>query len=295
MQSLWMLFASLLFAVMGVSVKLASDFYSTSEIVMYRGLFGVVLLFLMAKSNRTDLATRMPLRHFGRGLIGVIALWMWFYTISELPLAMATTLNYMSPIWIAAILATAAWWQGHKRISNGLLGAVGFSFIGVLLLLHPSMQARQLPAGLIALASGMLAALAYLQVRSMGIMGEPETRVVFYFSVTGAIAGCIANIANNQWHAHTTHGVVLLLSIGLTGCIAQLAMTRAYRLGNPLVTANLQYSGIVFSSVMGMLIWHDKITSMSWVGIGVIASSGVMATYFHSRNPETVAANAAKK
>jgi len=288
MQSLWMLVASLLFAVMGVSVKLASDLYSTSEIVMYRGLFGIILLFIVARASQTSLATTMPLRHIGRGLIGVFALWLWFYTIGELPLAMATTLNYMSPIWIAAILSCAAWWRGHKRISSGLLAAVILSFLGVLMLLQPSMQARQLPAGLIALGSGMLAALAYLQVRSMGIMGEPETRVVFYFSLTGAIVGCIVSGANHHWHAHTFHGIILLLLIGLTGSTAQLAMTRAYRLGNPLVTANLQYSGIVFSSILGMLVWQDKLTSISWFGIAVITLSGVMATYFHSRSQHSL-------
>jgi S-adenosylmethionine uptake transporter len=65
-------------------------------------------------------------------------------------------------------------------------------------------------------------------------------------------------------------------------------MTRAYRLGNPLVTANLQYSGIVFSSILGMLVWQDKLTSISWFGIAVITLSGVMATYFHSRSQHSL-------
>src|ERR1700722_8684342 len=119
MQSLWMLLASLLFALMGVCVKLASSVYTTSEIVMYRGLFGVVFLFVLARVNGTSLKTAMPLRHFGRGMVGVLALWTWFYTIGKLPLAMANTLAYMSPIWIAAILYVSNWWRGRASFAPG--------------------------------------------------------------------------------------------------------------------------------------------------------------------------------
>ncbi|PRC91549.1 DMT family transporter [Solimicrobium silvestre] len=283
MQSLWILVSSLLFALMGVCVKLASAFYTTSEIVMYRGIFGVFFLFLISRINHTSLKTRMPLRHFGRGLVGVIALWLWFYTIGKLPLAMANTLNYMSPIWIAAMLFAYNWWRGKSGFSWGLPSAIMLSFVGVILLLQPSMQPEQLPIAFISLGSGMLAALAYLQVRAMGLLGEPETRVVFYFSLTSAAAGAFAGLIDHDWHSHQLIGIVLLLLVGLLASTAQLAMTRAYRLGNPLLTANLSYSGIIFSSVLGVLIWHDKLSVLSWFGIAVIVVSGILATYIHTK------------
>ena len=282
MQSLWMLLASLLFSCMGVCVKLASATYTTSEIVMYRGLFGVVFLFIISRVNHTSLSTRMPLRHFGRGLIGVIALWLWFYTIGQLPLAMANTLNYMSPIWIAAILFAVNWWQGKTRFALSLPGAILLSFVGVVMLLQPSMQAQQLPMALVALGSGVLSALAYLQVRAMGLLGEPETRVVFYFSLTSALAGGAAAAFDGDWHLHPDpKGIILLLLMGFFASTAQLAMTRAYRLGHPLLTANLSYCGIIFSSIFGAVIWHDKLSALSWLGIAVIIISGILATYLH--------------
>ena len=283
MQSLWMLLASLLFALMGVCVKLASAYYTTSEIVMYRGFFGVVFLFVLARSNRVSLKTTMPLRHFGRGMIGVIALWLWFYTIGKLPLAMANTLNYMSPIWIAAILYATSWWRGRARLAMGLPGAIMLSFIGVVLLLQPSLEAQQIPTALVALFSGFLAALAYLQVRAMGLLGEPETRGVFYFSLTSALFGAGAGSIDGDWHAIHAPGGWLLLLVGLFACTAQLAMTRAYRLGNPLLVANLSYSGIIFSSLSGVLVWHDQLSPLSWIGIGVIVVSGVLATYLNTQ------------
>ena len=283
MQSLWMLLASLLFALMGVCVKLASAVYTTSEIVMYRGLFGVVFLFVISRINNVSLKTAMPMRHLSRGLVGVTALWLWFYTIGKLPLAMANTLNYMSPIWIAAILFGLNWWHGKSRFDWKLPSAILLSFVGVVLLLQPAMHEEQWPIALIALGSGMLAALAYLQVRKMGLLGEPETRVVFYFSLTGALSGAAAGAVDHDWHPLFGHGVGLLLLVGLFASTAQLAMTRAYRLGNPLLTANLSYSGIVFSSLLGVIVWQDKLSWLSWMGISVILISGLLATFLHTQ------------
>jgi S-adenosylmethionine uptake transporter len=294
MQSLWMLFASFVFAIMGVCVKLASAFYSTSEIVMYRGLVGVIVIYGLIKLRGGSLKTRLPWQHVGRGAVGVTALWLWFYAIGTLPLAMAMTLNYTAPIWMAAFLFASGWWLGKSRFEWGLLTAILFSFLGVTLLLQPAFQADQWFSGIVALISGMLSAMAYLQVRRLGKLGEPEYRVVFYFSATGLVAGllgCLATpllpvsstVAPVMWHSHTIQGVTWLLGVGLCAAIAQMAMTRAYRLGNTLVTANLQYSGIVFSSIWGILIWSDLLGASGWLGIAIILASGITATYYNTR------------
>lgn len=291
MQSLWMLFASFVFSIMGVCVKLASDLYSTSEIVMYRGIVGVVFLFALIRLQGGSFKTSLPWHHLWRGMVGVTALWFWFYAIAHLPLATAITLNYMAPIWIAAILFTAGWWHAEKKFEWGLTAAITLSFIGVTMLLQPAIQADQWFSGLIGLASGVLSALAYLQVRKLGQMGEPEYRVVFYFSATGVVAGLLGVLAGPgfigndavAWHAHSATGIALLLAIGVTATVAQMAMTRAYRLGKTLVTANLQYTGIVFSGVWGILIWGDVLSWLGWLGMAVILISGIAATYYNAR------------
>ena len=292
MQSLWMLFATFMFAAMGVCVKLASDLYSTSEIVMYRGLIGTLLLYCLVKVKGGTLRTAMPWQHAWRGIVGVAALWMWFYSVGVLPLAMSMTLNYTAPIWIAVFLFTAAWYSGQSRFEWSLAAAIVASFIGILLLLRPTIDDGQLVGGIVALASGVLSALAYLQVRRLGQMGEPEYRVVFYFSATGIVGGLLGSLLTSQfstspeaqiWHAHTGKGVILLLAIGILAAIAQMAMTRAFSLGKTLVTANLQYTGIVFSSLWGIAIWGDAIDVLGWLGIAVIVVSGIMATFYNAR------------
>ncbi len=292
MQSLWMLFASFVFAIMGVCVKLASDLYSTAEIVMYRGLIGVFVMLCVMLQMQGTLKTDLPWQHVWRGVIGVIALWMWFFSFSMLPLATAMTLNYMSPIWIAVIIFAVNWWRQQNRFEWALAAAIIMSSIGVVLLLQPSIHASQWPGAASAIGSGMLAAFAYLQVRNLGRLGEPEYRVVFYFSVTSVGAGLIGIVLRATtaevvvWHPHCTKGLLLLFAIGVCATVAQMAMTRAYRLGKTLVTANLQYTGIVFSSIWGIIIWGDVFGWISWLGIGVILISGIAATFYNARNQE---------
>lgn len=291
MQSLWMLFAAFVFSVMGVCIKLASSTYSTTEIVMYRGGIGVLFMLALTLYRHETIKTQLPWHHLWRGVLGVTAMWMWFFSIGKLPLATGMTLNYTSPVWMTAILFVGGFISGKKRFEWGLISAVSMSFVGVILLLRPSIHAEQLFAGIIALASGFLSALAYLQVRKLGHMGEPESRVVFYLSLTGLAYGLLgalyqgtAHAGNHQvWHSHSAKGLGLLLTIGVTASMAQFAMTRAYRLGKTLVTANLEYTGIIFSSAWGVLIWSDVLGWLSWLGIMIILISGIAATYYNVR------------
>jgi S-adenosylmethionine uptake transporter len=289
MQSLWMLFASFMFAAMGVCVKLASDQYSTSEIVMYRGIVGMTVLYCMVRLQRGSLRTSMPLAHLWRGVVGVVSLWLWFYAIAKLPLATAMTLNYMAPIWIAVWLFGHGWWHKKNHVEWPLILAVAMSFVGVTLLLQPAFESQQLGPALVALSSSVLSAMAYMQVRKLGLAGEPEYRVVFFFSVMNFLAGAGGHVVESglQWHpVQGMYGTLLLLGIGLFATAAQMAMTRAYRVGKTLVVANLQYTGIVFSSIWGVLVFRDSFDWHSWLGMGIILASGVAATFYNTRSTE---------
>jgi drug/metabolite transporter (DMT)-like permease len=286
MQSLWMLCATFLFAIMSACVKLASSYYTTSEILLCRGLFGVAFVLVLIRMNGGTLATKYITKHLTRSVIGVISLWMTLIAVTLLPLATATTLNYMSPIWIAIILFFIDFKQGKERVDVRLSATIVLSFIGVALLLRPSLHAEQLTGGIIGLISGVLTALAYLQVRGLSQLGEPEYRVVFYFSLTGAITGLVACFAQGIipfFHHNDPIGVALILTIGITATLAQMTLTRAYRLGNTLLTANLQYSGILFSSALSVLIWSNTMDWMGWSGIAIILISGLLSTYYHHR------------
>ncbi|EHP41973.1 transmembrane protein [Cupriavidus basilensis OR16] len=277
-----MLFAAFAFSLMGVGVKLASEIYATGEIVFYRSLIGVIIMWTVLASSGTSVRTPHMAMHIKRSLFGVTALLLWFTSITMLPLATAMTLNYMSPVWIALILGAGAALTGTGGADRKLIGAILMSFGGVLCLLQPSVGHNQLTGGLIGLISGMFTALAYVEVRQLGQLGEPEGRIVFYFSAVGMVVG-LAWMVFTGPSAHTWRGAGLLLAIGVLATLGQTAMTRAYKRGNTLLTANLQYAGIVFSSLWGMIVWRDQLNGLSWVGMGLIIASGIATTLTRAR------------
>jgi S-adenosylmethionine uptake transporter len=281
---------------MGAAVKLASGLFSTSELLMYRGLIGTVMLLIMVRHQGGTLRTRYPKEHLLRSAVGVTSLWLWFFAIGALPLATAVTLNYMAPIWIAAGMFALAWWRGAKHVEWPLVLAVAMSFAGVTLVLQPAVQSNQWLGGLAGVVSSVITAVAYMQVRRLGQMGEPEYRVVFYFSLTTTVAGLVMGFltpdaAGVRFHPVSGHGAALLAAIGVSALLAQMALTRAYRVGNVLVVANLQYTGIVFSSMWGIALFGDRLGWHEWLGIAVILASGIAVTFYNNRS--TVRAPAA--
>ncbi len=280
-----MICASLLFAVMGVCVKFASAQYSAGELVFYRSLIGALFLFGLTRFRPVSLTTPIPAMHFWRSASGVLSLMLWFYAIGGLPLATAMTLNYMSSVWMAMFLIGGSVLVGAARVDGRLVAAVLLGFAGVALVLQPTVDQQQLWHGLAGLLSGMLAALAYLQVTALGRAGEPEERIVFYFCLGGLSAGALWMLLRGA-SAHTPRGLALLLAIGLLATVAQMMMTRAYRIGRTLTNASLQYLGIVFSFVFGVLLFDDAVTLPAVAGMVLIVGAGLYATLLRARRQE---------
>jgi drug/metabolite transporter (DMT)-like permease len=284
-----MLLATLLFATMGVCVKLASAQYSAGEIVFYRGLIGAALIAGVSRWHGATLRTEVPAMHFWRGLTGVIALVSWFYAIGHLPLATAMTLNYMSSVWMALFLIGGAVMLGSSRVDGKLVGTVLLGFVGVALVLRPTIEHDQLWPGLVGLLSGLLSAMAYLQVTALGRAGETEYRVVFYFSIGGVAAGLLT-MSWSGVSPHSALGVLWLAAVGVLATGAQLMMTRAYATGKTLVNASLQYLGIAWAFLFGVLLFDDPVTLMAVAGMVLIVAAGLAATLLRSHSAPADAA-----
>jgi S-adenosylmethionine uptake transporter len=282
MQALWMVVAAFLFSLMGVCVKFASAHYSTTELVCYRGVVSALFMAVWVRSTGVGFATKVPGMHAWRSVIGVVSLGGWFYAIAYLPLALAMTLNYMSSVWVAAFLVGGALLYGRGEKPGWLLATVLAGFAGVVMVLRPAFDQNQAWAGLVGLLSGMTAALAYLQVAALSREGEPEARVVFYFSFASMLLGAvgIAVYGASSWswpHA------LWIVPIGILASLGQLCLTRAYASGSTLLVANLQYSGIVFGALASLLIFNDQLPALAWAGMAVIIASGIAATALRMR------------
>jgi len=285
MQSLWMIAASLLFACMGVCVKLGAEQFAAAELVFWRGFIATLMLGAYVLARRLPLRTPHLRTHVTRGVAGFVSLVMYFYAISMIPLATAVTLNYTSPLFLALLLVL--WLK--EPVRRGFYVVLAAGFVGVVFLLQPTLERDQWPGALFGLGSGIISSIAYLNVRKLGELGEPEWRTVFYFSALSALGGLPWLLSASPFHAVSLHGWLLLLGVGGFGALAQLCMTAAYKRGKTLVSASLAYSTVIFSSVFGMLLWDENLSWQSWVGVILIVASGVLATALSRRtNTEAV-------
>ena len=281
MHALWMIAASLLFACMGVCVKLGAAQFSAAELVFYRGFISLLLIYGYMRSLGLPVATPHWRMHVTRSISGFVSLVMYFFAISMIPLATAVTLNYTSPLFLALLLA---FWQ-RERVGPLLALATLAGFVGVVLLLRPTWHAEQMAGGLFGLGSGVVSSIAYLHVRKLGEAGEPEWRTVFWFSLISSLGGLPWALAANPLHAVDARGGLLLLGVGGFGAAAQLCMTRAYKQGKTMVVASFAYTTVVFSSLFGYWLWGEGLPQLALAGICLIVASGVMATAFSRAAP----------
>jgi S-adenosylmethionine uptake transporter len=289
MQALWMVLGSFFFATMAVCVKIASQWFGSAEMVFYRGLIGMLLMWLWMRSRGESVRTRHASMHAWRSMVGVVSLGAWFYSLAYLPLATAMTLNYMSSVWVAAFLiggALITWNPANGSAAPLRQGPLALTvvagFVGVVLMLRPSLGQDQLFAALVGLLSGLTAAFAYMQVMALGRIGEPESRTVFYFAVGSAVAGAVGMLFTGATRLDTPHAL-WLLPIGVFASFGQLCMTRAYSRGATMVVANLQYSGIVFGALYSLLLFGEGLPLVGWAGMALVVASGIAATVLRSR------------
>lgn len=294
MQSLWMLLACAMFAVMGACIKVAADFgASLSQIVLFRGVPSVVLLAIWASCTGRRLRPPSWKLHVWRNLSGVTAMWMGFYALSHLPLPTAVSLNYTSPLFIAGwMMVSGASQRDWVRGFAVLLG-----FVGVIGVLRPSIGQEHFLAGLLGLGSGAFGAIAMLQVRQLGRAGEPEWRTVLIFSSCVCMTSWVG-LATQGWQSPTIPAWLGLIGLGTSGLVGQLAMTRAFGFGSTLLTAALQYTTIIFAAMIGIVFWSDIPDLVAWIGMALVIASGLLSTwrtYTESRKRRLEQGRAARK
>lgn len=270
--SLWMLVAALGFALMGALVKLNAHKFSSAELVFYRSVFGLLFIYTYIFTKKLPLKTPVLNKQMSRALVGLASLVLFFYAIAHLPLATAITLNYTSALFLAVFMPYFL----HEKPKPILYITVFIGFIGVLLLLKPILNQKDLLAGALGLASGAGAAVAYIHVKQLAKLNEPDWRTVFYFTFVSTIASG-AWLLLQTFTALSWHDLPSLLGLGASATIAQLAMTRAYRTGHTLIVASLAYTTVIFASIFGVLFWQESLSPTETIAIGIIILSGIIS------------------
>jgi drug/metabolite transporter (DMT)-like permease len=270
---IWMIIATFFFAFMGMFVKLGSPYFSEIELVFYRSFISLIFIILIIVNKKISLKTNFKKLHFYRSFVGFLSLLAFFYAISHLPLSTAISLNYTSPLFVALLITFFL----NKKPSFYVCCLLLIGFFGAFLILKPTLIGNSAFAGFIGLLSGFGAGLAYLFMAQLGKVNEPDTRVVFYFTLLSSIcAGLLMLLedTNSEIFQHWW----LLLGLGVSATIAQLALTKAYRVGNTLKNAGLSYLTILFSSILGLIVFSETLDVLSLVGILLIIISGIVVS-----------------
>ncbi|MEN9750274.1 MAG: hypothetical protein RIR23_328 [Pseudomonadota bacterium] len=270
---LWIIVATFFFSLMGSFVKLGATHFSSVELVFYRSFISLLFLLIYIVISQKEIKTPHLRKQIDRGVVGFLSLAFFFYAIAHLNLGSAMTLNYTSPIFLGFFLPLIS----HQKIKKSILLCTITGFIGTLFILDPHGEWQSWFAGLIGLISGIGAALAYIHVIQLSKLNEPDWRTVFYFTL-------VSTLGSGLWISFTDYqkliwdDVWILIPLGLSATIAQIAMTRAYRLGNSLVIGALSYLTIVFSGVISLLYFNETMRIEDVLGAILIIASGAIAS-----------------
>lgn len=261
-----------MFACMGELVKLASAFFSNTELVFYRSLVGVISTFAVMRFYSKPVMTKHWKAHCWRGLAGLSGVLLFFYCILELPLATAISLNSTWPLFLAFLAVIFL----KEEFTWLLVVAVVVGFAGVVILLRPTLAEDQWYIALIGAGSGLFGGIAHLHIRQLSEQGESDWRIVFYFTL-------VCTIATGVWLLFTAfspvsvESLILALGIGVTATLAQLAISRAHHGSNIIIVGALSYSTVLFAGLMDLFLWDDRLPVSAWIGMGLIIAGGVLS------------------
>lgn len=250
--------STLMFAGMVACIKGVEAAVPLGQIVFFRSAIAVApLVALLWWNGRfpAGLATRRPLGHVLRCLMGAAAMFTSFATIRLLPLAEATMLSYLSPV----ILALLAWALLGEGLGPRRLLGVALGFAGVAVYCLPAFSeahdSNALPGLILGLLTAGLAAGALLQVRRLAVAGEQPGAIAFWYAVVAALCGLATLPLGWVWPGPAQ--LALLVGAGLTGGTAQILMTLSFRHAEAAALAPFEYLGILWATLAGLVLFAE--------------------------------------
>lgn len=294
-QSLWALAAAACFSLMAVFVKLCSGYFGSLELVFYRSLIGVVSILLFVRSQGLSLKTPYLGGHIKRAVLGTLSVGLWFFTIGAMPLGTNMTLIYTTPLFMAVNFIILALIR-KESAPWGVIAAIAFGFLGVTTVLQPTFNQGYMVPALICLFVSFIDLVVYWQIKELGNLKEPSWRIVFYFSMFGAIFGVIGSyIFGDGMHMPTWESGLYLIGMGICATLGQICTTRSYAYGNMLLSSCLGFSAIPISALVSFILFSEEVSTNGLLGMIMIIIAGVFATIYTKRTEAANRARAAQK
>ena len=271
--------AAALIAAMLALVKLAGEAgVALPEILFWRQCLTIpiLLLWMRITGNTGLLRTKRLWVHARRATIGLTSMSLFFGAALFMPLAELTTLTFAGPLFAVALSALLL----KEAVGPWRWGAVALGFAGVAIVAQPSGEA--LPALGVAMGSlaAMLNGLISVQVRDLGRTEHPLTSV-FMFSAFSMIPLGLLLPFFAAPHSPLTYA--LLVGTGISGMLAQIGLTSALRYGTVATVTVMDYSGLIWSTLAGWLIWNHLPPLTTWIGAPLIVAAGLIVVWRERR------------
>ena len=256
-----MLVAAFSFSLMGLFVRLLHEIPSP-EIVVFRAFVSLLIsVVLLLKQRKSLVGTHRGLLLL-RGLFGFLGLSAYFYTIQNMPLAEAVTIQYTNPLFTALFAPLIL---GEKNTGREWFAAL-LAFAGVILVARPMSIEAALPA-LIGLAGAMCSGIAYNLVRKLGLKGEDPLTIVMYFPLIALLLGLPAALP--VWRMPTGLELLILIGVGVSTQVAQVSMTKGLRLERAARATVVNYL-VIALSVLYSLFLGESLQPTTFLGMGLI-------------------------
>jgi len=263
--------SAFLFSLMGVCIRYASHTVDNSTIVFFRNFVGLfIFLPLIFKHGTGFFKTEKIWMHTWRAVIGLIAMYGFFYAIAHLKLSNAMVFTYSSPIFIPLI----AWLFLKEKITKSMFLAAAIGLIGVIFVAKPDAGMFN-QMSVIGLGASFLAAMAFVTVRALTSTESPE-KIVFYFCLIGTLISMVPMFW--LWRPYSWTELGFLICAGLLANISQIFMSNAYKLAPAGQIGPVNYIAIIFAGIWGVMFWRETPDQYSLMGFALILTAIVLCS-----------------
>jgi len=249
--------------------KFLIEEYSPLQILFMRNMIAlpIAITLTLRMGGYGALYSGRPAAHLFRGFLWVCATVVFFTSFRSLPLAEATALIFAAPLFITALSAIFL----REQVGKHRWLAVIAGFIGVLIVIRPGTDAFQ-PVSLLPICAALLHALLMLSARWVDPRESIWTMLLY---LTGASAVISALVVPFVWTPVHGEDLIYFVGVALFGTAGMTMMTQAFRLAAPAIVAPLDYTGLVWATLLGWLVWREIPASYAFVGAAVIIASGL--------------------
>ncbi len=265
----WMIAAVACFSLMDAGMKQLSTGYPSLQVTFLRGAASLpfVLVWVLASAGPRSLVPRRWTLHLLRGVLGMVMIGCFVFALRDLPLSTAYSIYFVAPLLVAALSVPLL----GERVGPRRWVAIGIGLLGVIVVLRPGVQGFISIPGLMVLAAATAYAIAAITVSLLTRTDTSQSMVVWFLVIMAIGAGLLAW---PDWIPLRLADAPLVAGMGLAGALGQIALTRAFQLGEASMIAPLEYTGLVWVIGWDLMFWRQLPDAGTWAGAAIIMASG---------------------